>query len=286
MADSSQNPTKYSSQLNQHPASSEITKIPFRLIPQPLPPPPPPLPPPPPVPPQPQIQTTHNLVETISSSPSPSSNIGISTSPKIVQQPNIIIPTITTMSSTSSGGSGSSPGRPTGGKHAVFRGIRCRTGKWVSEIREPRKTRRIWLGTYPTPEMAAAAYDVAAMALKGSDAIINFPNNINLYPSLPPSPSAAHIRKAAATAAALMKVETGEATSGTTQPGTDDQSSENMHMNIETKDHEYIDEEALFDMPNLLVDMAEAMMVSPPRMNSPRSDDSPGNSDAESLWSY
>ncbi|PHT57939.1 Ethylene-responsive transcription factor [Capsicum baccatum] len=285
MADSSQNPTKYSSQLNQHPASSEITKVPFQLIPQPLPPPPPPLPPPP-VPPQPQIQTTHNLVETISSSPSPSSNIGISTSPKIVQQPNIIIPTITTMSSTSSGGSGSSPGRPTGGKHAVFRGIRCRSGKWVSEIREPRKTRRIWLGTYPTPEMAAAAYDVAAMALKGSDAIINFPNNINSYPSLPPSPSAADIRKAAATAAALMKVETGEATSGTTQPGTDDQSSENMHMNIETKDHEYIDEEALFDMPNLLVDMAEAMMVSPPRMNSPRSDDSPGNSDAESLWSY
>lgn len=155
----------------------------------------------------------------------------------------------------------------------------------MSEIREPRKTTRIWLGTYPTPEMAAAAYDVAAMALKGSDAVINFPGNINSYPSLPPSPAAADIRKAAASAAALMKIETGESTLQTDQPGNEDQSSESVHM-METRDHEYIDEEALFDMPNLLVDMAEAMMVSPPRMNSPGSDDSPGNSDAESLWSY
>lgn len=282
MADSSQNPTK-SSQLDQPP--SQITKTPFRLIPPP-PPPPPPLPLPVP---ETQIQTTHHLVETISS-PNIALEISSKSTPKTVQLPNII-PTITTttttttntMSSTSSGGSGS-PSRPTGGKHAVFRGIRSRSGKWVSEIREPRKTTRIWLGTYPTPEMAAAAYDVAAMALKGSDAVINFPDNINSYPPLPPSPAAADIRKAAATAAALMKVETGEATSAT-QPGTDEQSSESVHM-METRDHEYIDEEALFDMPNLLVDMAEAMMVSPPRMTSPRSDDSPGNSDAESLWSY
>ncbi|CAN4077817.1 unnamed protein product [Withania somnifera] len=192
------------------------------------------------------------------------------------------------MSSTSSGGSGSgSPSRPTGGKHAVFRGIRSRSGKWVSEIREPRKTTRIWLGTYPTPEMAAAAYDVAAIALKGSNAVINFPGNINSYPSLPPSPAAADIRKAAASAAALMKIETGEATS-VTQPGTDDdQSSGSVHMMESlTRDHEYIDEEALFDMPNLLVDMAEGMMVSPPRMSSPQSDDSPENSEAENLWSY
>ncbi|WMV43796.1 hypothetical protein MTR67_037181 [Solanum verrucosum] len=266
MADS-QTSTK-SNQIIQPPhQSSESTKIPFNPTP------PPPIPPPLPAPPETHIQTTNTLLSKFENTNS---------TPKTVQLPNIIPATI--MSSTSSGGSGS-PSRPIGGKHAVFRGIRCRSGKWVSEIREPRKTTRIWLGTYPTPEMAAAAYDVAAMALKGKDAVLNFPGNINSYPSLSPSPAAADIRKAAATAAALMKIETGETTSGT-QPSTDDhQSSGSVHM-METRDHEYIDEEALFDMPNLLVDMAEAMMVSPPRMSSPRSDDSPGHSDAENLWSY
>lgn len=171
----------------------------------------------------------------------------------------------------------SSPtGRGGSGKHPKYRGVRSRSGKWVSEIREPRKTTRIWLGTYPTPEMAAAAYDVAAMALRSADAVLNFPAYAGRYP-VPVSSDAADIRRAAASAAAMMKPESSEGGSSRDQERNDDRS-------VNT---EYIDEEELFDMHNLLVDMAGGMMVSPPRMNSSQpSDDSPGNSDAETLWNY
>ncbi|KAL2555347.1 ethylene-responsive transcription factor ERF [Forsythia ovata] len=50
--------------------------------------------------------------------------------------------------------------------------------------------------------------------------------------------------------------------------------------------NEFMNEEAFFDMPNLLVGMDERMLVSPPRMTSQPSDDSPKNFDAESLWNH
>jgi EREBP-like factor len=178
-------------------------------------------------------------------------------------------------------------------RHPVYKGVRSRNpGRWVCEVREPHGRQRIWLGTFETAEMAARAHDVAALALRGRAACLNFadsPRRLRV-----PAQGAGHdeIRRAAVEAAELFRPQPGERNVGGSEAAAEAAAAAPCAMgsgDLGGGEFPYypVDDGLEFEMRGYL-DMAQGMLIDPPQ---PAAGQSAAWIEDEyecevSLWSY
>ncbi|KAH7864342.1 hypothetical protein Vadar_028537 [Vaccinium darrowii] len=168
-------------------------------------------------------------------------------------------------------------------RHPVYNGVRLKSkNKWVCEVREPNKKSRIWLGTFPSPETAARAHDVAALALRGEMAKLNFPDSAKLLPrakSSSPRDIQAAVFEATRTFRSIVSSSSSPLSSSSSfsfspredhvEPLMADESpslESRTESALDSSDAVFVDEEALFNMPGLLDSMAEGLLLTPPAM--------------------
>ncbi|XP_023528801.1 dehydration-responsive element-binding protein 1B-like [Cucurbita pepo subsp. pepo] len=151
-------------------------------------------------------------------------------------------------------------------RHPIYKGVRQRNGKWVSELRWPNKNSTFWVGTFCSPEMAAVAYDVVALTIKGESAPLNFPNWTHLFPRVTSSSSSINDIR-------TMAVEAAEAFTSSNRLSSLSSSSLCSSLTSEEKvtpkvltDRLVLDEEEVFNMPAIIADMAEGLILTPPGM--------------------
>ncbi|KAH7855686.1 hypothetical protein Vadar_027664 [Vaccinium darrowii] len=200
-----------------------------------------------------------------------------------------------------------------------YHGVRFLRSKIVSEIRVPMGGKKIWLGTFQTPEMAATAHDVAAWALQGEQAKLNFPANLQYY-QMPASSSPVDICAAAVSAAdAFMRANSsgdgtkvvvsrqygGSGSSGSSGSGGGVGGVESSGSGVggagcssggvggggasggsiaPSLGQGVMDQVIYEEGPHLMLDMACGMLVSPPHYLSTLHDE--GNYDGCGLWSF